>query len=154
MLIMGSINPTAARQWWVEMHLIYGPGAPEAEGEAWERWNKLDTGVTYRWRWVFVCHAIRLTQSSVCVRLLWICTVTWSSVTCWKIKKKNVVICNAAVVRLWDRHSVRREREMWCELNCKSDAGCCVVFTCYPEETEISTENHSDRWTTGEWMLI
>lgn len=33
MLIMGSMNPTGARQWWVNMRWIYGPGAPAAEGE-------------------------------------------------------------------------------------------------------------------------
>lgn len=47
---MGSINPTAARPWWAGVRWIYGPEAPEAEGEAKAQRNKLHTAGTYRWQ--------------------------------------------------------------------------------------------------------
>ncbi len=59
----------------------------------------------------------------------------------------KLVISNAAVGG--DRHSERQPK-----LNCNSDAGCCVAFIHYPEERQVPTENHSDRWTTVEWVRV
>ena len=96
----GSINPTAARQWWVRgAHWVYGPGAPEAEGEAWALWHKLDTAVTHRWR-----------------RVCEMCTVTGRLAT-------EHVTSDAAVGR---RQALGEVRERRSELNRKTDAGRCL----------------------------